>query len=41
MVEESSTNFRVVAKKIKAKLDEIEQNVRSRSAVMRCLERIK
>lgn len=33
-------NYRVIAKKIKASDNEVNENTRSRSAIMRCLERI-
>jgi 16S rRNA (cytosine1402-N4)-methyltransferase len=33
-------NYKIIAKKIKPTLQEINENIRSRSAIMRCLERI-
>lgn len=38
--EESSSEYKVIAKKIKAGNDEIAENSRSRSAIMRALERV-
>lgn len=40
MKNEEASEFKVVAKKIKASSNEILENSRSRSAIMRCLERI-
>ena len=40
MVKESASEFKVIAKKIKAGAQEILENSRSRSAIMRCLERV-
>lgn len=40
MANDKPSNYKVIAKKIKASLAELEENSRSRSAVMRCLERI-
>lgn len=36
-----AAKYKVVAKKIKASLNEVEENKRSRSAILRCLEKIK
>ncbi|MBY0378791.1 MAG: 16S rRNA (cytosine(1402)-N(4))-methyltransferase RsmH, partial [Burkholderiales bacterium] len=41
MVDNESANYQIIAKKIKADLQELNQNVRSRSAIMRSLERLK
>mgnify|MGYP003561962344 FL=1 len=40
MQEAESAEFKVIAKKIKASKQELTENNRSRSAVMRCLERV-
>ena len=40
MVSEVASEFKLIAKKIKAGGDEIANNSRSRSAIMRCLERV-
>jgi len=40
MVKDTQTEFKVIAKKIKAGTLELDENSRSRSAVMRCLERL-
>lgn len=40
MANDKPSEFNVIAKKIKASAEEIAENSRSRSAVMRCLERI-
>jgi len=38
--DEPSSEYKIIAKKIKASSDEISENGRSRSAIMRCLERV-
>lgn len=40
MANEKPSDYKVIAKKIKASEEELAQNSRSRSAVMRCLERV-
>ncbi|MDD3266717.1 MAG: 16S rRNA (cytosine(1402)-N(4))-methyltransferase RsmH [Burkholderiales bacterium] len=40
MANDKPSDFAVIAKKIKAGKEELEENARSRSAVMRCLEKI-
>lgn len=40
MVNDKPSDYKVIAKKIKASSTEIQENSRSRSAVMRCLERV-
>lgn len=40
MANEKPSEYKVIAKKIKAGLNEVQENSRSRSAVMRCLERV-
>jgi 16S rRNA (cytosine1402-N4)-methyltransferase len=39
-VMDQQVKYKVIAKKVRASFDEIEENKRSRSAIMRCLERI-
>ena len=41
MVDDKGANYQIIAKKIKASLQELNENVRSRSAIMRSLERLK
>ena len=38
--DEPSSEYKIIAKKVKASSDEISENGRSRSAIMRCLERV-
>lgn len=40
MANEKPSDFNVIAKKVKASAEEIAENSRSRSAIMRCLERV-
>lgn len=40
MANDKPSDYKVIAKKIKASKEELEENARSRSAVMRCLEKI-
>jgi len=41
MVTGEEAEFSVIAKKVRASMAEIDENSRSRSAVLRCLERLK
>lgn len=40
-VSSTDINYRVIAKKVKATMLEVSKNIRSRSAILRCLERLK
>jgi 16S rRNA (cytosine1402-N4)-methyltransferase len=37
---DDAINYSIIAKKIKPKVEEVNENIRSRSAIMRCLERV-
>lgn len=41
MQEEESASYKTIAKKVKASIAEVNENTRSRSAIMRCIERLR